>query len=97
MTLVFADDFCVVAVLPGLPSGATSDGDNSEQEGDEPRQKQQRQKSSSRRKRRRGNKVDYKQLHEQLFGFTAFEGDDDVFREDDDDDYETDTNSEQSD
>jgi hypothetical protein len=41
--------------------------------------------------------VDYKQLHEQLFGFAAFDGDDGVFREQDDDDYESDSDEEHSD
>eukprot|EP00775_Hariotina_reticulata_P011674 gene11674-11817_t len=39
--------------------------------------------------RRRVQTVDYKQLHEQLFGFAAFDGDDDVFREEEDEDYES--------
>jgi hypothetical protein len=28
-------------------------------------------------------------LHEQLFGFAAFDGDDDMFREEEDEDYES--------
>ncbi|WIA30444.1 hypothetical protein OEZ86_000528 [Tetradesmus obliquus] len=50
-----------------------------------------------RRRQQRGPKVDYKQLHEQLFGFAAFDGDDGVFKEQDDDDYESDSDDDHSD
>lgn len=71
--------------------------DQSESADEQQRQKRLRSSGDSSRRRRRRVAVDYKQLHEQLFGFTAFEGDDDVFKEDDDDDYETDSPSDASD
>lgn len=81
-------------------AAAADDVDASGQGGaadEQQRLKRRRSSGGSKHKPRGGSKVDYKQLHEQLFGFAAFEGDDDVFREDSDDDYETDTHSDASD
>lgn len=78
--------------------GSSSDED--QQQKDNRRRRKGPAGTSSSRKRRRARRapqVDYQQLHEQLFGFAAFDGDDGVFKEQDDDDYESGLDEEHSD
>jgi hypothetical protein len=75
-------------------------GDDSDpgQEPDSDEEQQQRGKrvkkqlpaQPSRERRRAAGQVDYRLLHEQLFGFAAFEGAEDIFRENDDEDFDSD-------
>lgn len=77
-------------------AGASSDSDEqaSDSSVQEQRQaKRQRKQQSSgrprRQRRRAAGQVDYRLLHEQLFGFSAFESvGDDIFKEEDDEDFE---------
>jgi hypothetical protein len=91
-------------------AGGDSDGDSaaagSDSDIDSEQQRRQRGKRAkkqsparpARRARRRGaGQVDYQLLHEQLFGFSAFEADAAVFKEDDDEDFDSDQGTVDSD
>lgn len=74
-------------------AGADSDsGTSEEDEEQQQRGKRAKQQSPARprsRRRRAAGQVDYRQLHEQLFGFSAFDGlDDAVFQDDEDADFD---------
>lgn len=98
LTLCF--DVCAAGEDSDGDSAAAGSDSDSEQQ---PRQRGKRAKKQSpgrpvRRARRRGaGQVDYKLLHEQLFGFSAFEADAAVFKEDDDEDFDSDQGTADSD
>jgi len=93
-------------LLPAVCPGGGSDADQCGESGSEgdhqqqrPRKRQQQQEPSRphRQKRRAAGQVDYRLLHEQMFGFAAFDADEDLFREDDDEDFDSDQGTADSD
>lgn len=70
-------------------AGQASDSSEEEQQRGK-RAKKQSPAQPSRQRRRAAGQVDYRLLHEQLFGFSAFEGAEEIFREDDDEDFDSD-------
>lgn len=96
----------VAALLPAVCPGDGSDADECGESGSEgerqqqrPRKRHQQQEPArpQRQKRRAAGQVDYRLLHEQLFGFAAFDADEDLFREGDDEDFDSDQGTADSD
>lgn len=92
------------AATATVAAGSGSDGEAAEDTGDSEHEelqhgkKRKQQPAKPRRQPRRGaGQVDYQLLHEQLFGFSAFAGDGELFRDDDDEDYSSDHGAADSD